>query len=96
VSTNAGPPTDHLPDALGRDNFIVHSERPLALKVKRAHVGMGPITSLSLVFVRNNLPMPDASILTERDAWQLQVSGLPNPRKISIAALKRLPSAPSP
>ena len=57
---------------------------------------MGPITSLSLVFVRNNLPMPDASILPERDAWQLQVSGLPNPRKISIAALKRLPSAPSP
>ncbi len=53
---------------------------------------MGTITPLTLFFARNNLPMPDASIVTERDACQLQVSCVQNPRKISLVALKRLPS----
>jgi sulfite dehydrogenase len=62
-----------LPDGLNPDNFHVHNEGPLALETKRSRLGSSPITPVGVLFVRNNLPMPDVSIVEDRDAWKLEV-----------------------
>jgi len=40
--------------------------------------------------VRNNLPAPDAAILADRDAWQVAISGVKNPRTMTLRELKTL------
>src|SRR5699024_3279823 len=48
------------------------------------------VTPSRTLFVRNNLPAPDASITEDPDAWELRVEGVNNPRALSVAELKRL------
>ncbi len=79
-----------LPDSLHRKQFHVHSERPLALETRRSEMGIGVITPLSRFFVRNNLPRPSASILDNRLAWTLTVSGVVRPGQIRLAELQQL------
>jgi DMSO/TMAO reductase YedYZ molybdopterin-dependent catalytic subunit/mono/diheme cytochrome c family protein len=54
-------------------------------------LGAGAITPLSRFFVRNNLPRPDASILANRSAWTVEVEGVNQPRRITLAELQTLP-----
>ncbi|MFT6821555.1 MAG: DMSO/TMAO reductase YedYZ molybdopterin-dependent catalytic subunit/cytochrome c553 [Myxococcota bacterium] len=87
-STTSGP--DPLPDGLQRQHFHVHNERPLALETRRSQMGIGVITPLSRFFVRNNLPRPSESILDDRLAWILTVSGVARPGQIRLAELQQL------
>ncbi len=83
-------PAPTLPDGLDENNFIVHGRSPLTAEAKRSKMGMGVITPMSVFFVRNNLPMPDASIVQQADHWKLEVKGVRNPSILTVAQLKQL------
>lgn len=86
----APPRAPTLPGGLDPSNFIVHSTSPLGLEVRRSKIGSGVITPESRFFVRNNLPMPPASIVENADAWTLAVEGARRGGSIALAALKGL------
>ena len=79
-----------LPRGKNEGDFLVHNEIPWALETRRSSFGFGPITSSSRLFVRNNLPMPPASINEDPDNWELAVNGTVNAGKISVRELKSL------
>jgi DMSO/TMAO reductase YedYZ molybdopterin-dependent catalytic subunit/mono/diheme cytochrome c family protein len=83
-------PSVMLPDGLDPANFHVHNSKPLALETKRSTLASAVITPASLLFVRNNLPMPPHSILDDRSAWALEVSGVHASRVLTLASLKQL------
>ena len=83
-----GPPA--LPDGLDRAHFHVHNNKPLALETRRSSLSSAAITPAARLFVRNNLPMPDPSILSNRDAWMLTVKGTSEEGSLSLAAIKNL------
>jgi sulfite dehydrogenase len=68
--------------------MIVHTSS--TLETKRSAFGTSLITPLDQLYVRNNLPAPDASIVNDRDAWELTVEGVKNPRKLTLKELKGL------
>lgn len=68
--------------------MIVHSSS--TIETKRSAFGSSVITPNEHVFVRNNLPTPDAAIVADRDAWVLQVEGVKHPRSLTLKELKRL------
>jgi len=70
------------------DSLIVHSAN--TIETKRAAIGSSGITPLNRVFIRNNVAPPSAQIVTQPDAWQVQISGVNNPRTFSVAELKKL------
>ena len=84
------PPKPTLPDHLNPSNFIIHNKVPLALETRRSKIGSGVITPASLFFVRNNLPMPPAEIVSHPDAWELAVQGVQREGTLSLAELKGL------
>ncbi|MCB9520934.1 MAG: molybdopterin-dependent oxidoreductase [Myxococcales bacterium] len=77
-----------LPDDLDPRNFILHGIEPLALETRRDKAGASVVTPASLLFVRNNLPLPDASIVEDRDAWTLRVEGVAAPREVALRELR--------
>lgn len=83
-----GPPS--LPDGLDPVHFHVHNKKPLALETRRSALSSAAITPAARLFVRNNLPMPDPSILSNRDAWMLTVKGTSEEGSLSLAAIKNL------
>ncbi|RYF57716.1 MAG: sulfite oxidase, partial [Comamonadaceae bacterium] len=70
------------------DALIVHSSS--TLETKRSAFGTSVITPSNQLYVRNNLPAPDAAILNDRDAWTVAIEGVKNPRSITLAELKTL------
>jgi sulfite oxidase len=69
-------------------SVIVHSSS--TIETRRSAFGTSGITPAEQLYVRNNLPPPDASILANRDAWQVAVEGVRNPRVLSVAELKTM------
>lgn len=69
-------------------SVIVHSST--TIETKRAAFGSGVITPAEQLYIRNNLPAPDASILGNRDAWEINIEGVKNPRKLTLGDLKRI------
>jgi len=70
------------------DSMIVHT--PTTIETKRTAFGSSGITPTDRLYIRNNLPAPDASIVANRDAWQLAVEGVREPRTLTVAELKTL------
>ena len=81
-----------LPAGKRRASFIEHNDLPLALETARDGYGQGPITPISQFFVRNNLPMPDAEIVSDPDAWEVQIVGCQSQGKLTLGDLKLLPT----
>ena len=79
-----------MPGSKQQATFIVHNELPWALETLRSSFGYSPITPESHFFVRNNLPMPDASIVENRDAWSFEIEGANKSGSISLGELKRM------
>lgn len=79
-----------LPANKDPKNFIIHGESPLNIETQRDRFGSGMIVPNELFYVRSNLPLPDPSILENRDAWKLKIEGVANEREISVGELKRL------
>jgi DMSO/TMAO reductase YedYZ molybdopterin-dependent catalytic subunit/cytochrome c553 len=84
------PAVKKLPDGLSRNNFYVHNEKPLALETKRQNIGSSPITPTSVLFVRNNLPMPSKTIVSNPDEWVLEVKGVKSEQALTVAKLKTM------
>lgn len=85
------PATKTLPPLAGWKDpkaMIVHSSN--TVETRRAAYGTSVITPTNRLFVRNNLPAPDASILDQRDAWSVAFEGVKNPRSLTVADLKTL------
>jgi sulfite dehydrogenase len=58
--------------------MIVHTSG--TLETKRSAFGTSIITPSEQLYIRNNLPAPDAAIVSDRDGWELVVEGIENPR----------------
>lgn len=70
------------------DAMIVHSAN--TIETRRDAFGSSVITPSDRLYVRNNLPPPDASILDDRDGWQVEIAGVKEPRTLSVAQLKTI------
>ncbi len=80
-----------LPDYVNWKNpeaLIVHSAN--TLETRREAIGTSIVTSNEQLFVRNNLPAPDAAIVADRDAWTVAFQGVKNPRSLTLGELKTL------
>ncbi|WP_334189617.1 SorT family sulfite dehydrogenase catalytic subunit [Noviherbaspirillum sp.] len=66
--------------------MIVHTSS--TLETKRSAFGTSIITPTDQLYIRNNLPAPDASIVADRDGWEVTVEGVKNPRKLTVKELK--------
>lgn len=60
------------------------------IETKRSAFGTSVITPSEQLCIRNNLPAPDASIVADRDAWEIAIEGVSNPRKLTLRELKTL------
>jgi sulfite dehydrogenase len=90
AQTNAAAPKP-LPAYVGwkdPNSLIVHSAT--TIETKRHAFGSGLITPSDQLYIRNNLPAPDASILADRDAWELVVEGVNQPRTLTLQELKSI------
>src|SRR5690606_15023900 len=70
------------------DDLIVHSAN--TIETRRAAIGNGGITPLDKLFIRNNVAPPSADIMTDPDAWTVEVKGVKNPRSFTVGELKSL------
>jgi sulfite dehydrogenase len=68
--------------------LIVHSAS--GIETRREAFGTSGITDTDILFVRNNINPPDASVAANPDAWQVEFDGVINPRRMSVAELKGL------
>lgn len=69
-------------------SVIVHSST--TIETKRGAFGTSVITPAEQLYLRNNLPAPDASIIADRDAWEISLDGVKSPRKLSVRELKAM------
>jgi sulfite dehydrogenase len=79
------PPVASWKDAA---DLIVHSAS--GVETKRAAFGTSGITPTDILFLRNNIAPPPASIVANPDAWEVEIGGVANPRKITVGELKRM------
>jgi DMSO/TMAO reductase YedYZ molybdopterin-dependent catalytic subunit len=70
------------------EQVIVHTSN--TIETKRSAFGTSIITPADRLYVRNNLPAPDVSVVANRDAWSVAVEGVRQPRVLSVAELKTL------
>ncbi len=68
--------------------LIVHTAN--TMETRRSAFGGSVITPLEQLYVRNNLPVPDAAIVADREAWQVAVEGVKRPRTLTLKELKGL------
>lgn len=68
--------------------LILHSNN--TMETKRSAYGTSVITPSDQLYVRNNLPPPDPSILDNRDAWSVSIEGVKNPRSLTVGELKTM------
>lgn len=69
-------------------SVIVHSST--TIETKRSAFGTSVITPAEQLYIRNNLPAPDASIVADRDAWEISFDGVKNPRTLTVRDLKSM------
>ena len=67
---------------------IVHSGS--TVETRRSAFGSSVITPAEQLYIRNNLPPPDAAVLAERDAWTVAIEGVKSPRPLNVRELKAL------
>jgi len=79
------PPVASFKDA---SRVIVHSAS--GVETQRSAFGASGITDTDVLFLRNNLGAPNAAIVADADAWQVQIDGVTNPRALTVAELKRM------
>ena len=90
-NTGAAAQTKPLPAYVSwkdANSTVVHSAT--TIETKRSAFGTSVITPTEQLYIRNNLPAPDASIVADRDAWEIAIEGVGNPRKLTLRELKSL------
>jgi len=79
-----------LPDNKNPANFIKHGDIPLTLETRREKLGTSVLTATTILFVRQNLPLPPPEFVADREGWTARVDGVKHPGEIRVDALKRL------
>ncbi|HZH08350.1 MAG TPA: sulfite oxidase, partial [Lautropia sp.] len=69
-------------------SLIVHSSG--TIETRRVAFGTSVVTPAEQLYIRNNLPAPDASIVADRDAWEVSIEGVKDPRKLTLRELKTM------
>lgn len=90
AETGAEATAEELPPDKAAENFIVHETAPLNIETKREVLGAATLTAAPLLFIRQNHPLPDESIVADRDAWTVSVEGVAQPRELTVGELKRI------
>lgn len=70
------------------DSMIVHT--PTTIETKRSAFGSSIITPTDRLYIRNNLPAPNAAFIGEPNAWKISVEGVGKPQSFSVAQLKTM------
>ncbi|MEG0140694.1 MAG: sulfite oxidase [Comamonas sp.] len=70
------------------DAVIVHSST--TIETKRSAFGSSVVTPTNQLYVRNNLPTPSESIVSDRDAWAVQIEGVKKPKQLTVRELKTM------
>lgn len=70
------------------NSLIVHTNT--TIETRRSAFGTSIVTPDSQLYIRNNLPAPDAAIVADRDAWEVSIEGVRNPRKLTVRDLKAM------
>lgn len=87
VSAQDKPLPDYVsfkkPDAL-----IVHSNN--TIETRRDAFGTSLVTPEDKLYIRNNVSPPDASIVADRDAWEVSIEGVAEPRAVTVGQLKSM------
>ena len=88
TTTSAGKPLPPYVAWKDPNAMIVHTGN--TLETKRAAFGTSIITPADQLYIRNNLPAPNVSIVADRDAWEISLEGVKNPRKLTVKELKSM------
>lgn len=70
------------------DAMIVHSNN--TIETRRDAFGTALITPEDKLYVRNNVNPPPASILDDRDAWEVSIEGVGSPQTLTVGDLKSM------
>ena len=70
------------------NSLIVHTNT--TIETRRSAFGTSIVTPDAQLYIRNNLPAPDASIVADRDVWEVSIEGVRNPRKLTVRDLKAM------
>lgn len=70
------------------DALIVHTSS--TIETRREAFGASVITPVEMLYVRNNLAAPDASILDDAESWTVAVDGVREPRELKLGELRSL------
>ena len=70
------------------DALIVHSSN--TMETKRGEIRTSVVTPSDIVFVRNNVAPPGEEIVADRDAWEVSIEGVADPRSMTVGELKSL------
>lgn len=79
------PPVASFKDA---EAMIVHSAN--GVETRRSAFGTSGLTDVDRLFLRNNIAAPNASIVENPDAWQIEIDGVTRPGALTVAELKRM------
>ncbi len=71
-----------------RSALIVHSAN--TMETQRGSIGNGVVTPSDRLFVRNNLPAPQATVTDDPDAWEVHIEGVSDPRTLTVSELKTM------
>ena len=91
AQTAAPPAPKTLPPYVAwkdAEQMIVHTGT--TIETKRSAFGTSIVTPADRLYIRNNLPAPDVSIVANPDAWTVDVQGVRNPRTLTVAELKSM------
>lgn len=70
------------------NSLIVHTNT--TIETRRSAFGTSIVTPDAQLYIRNNLPAPDAAIVADRDAWEVSIEGVRNPRTLTVRELKSM------
>ena len=94
LSAGAGstptPSQPWLPAGLLHDDFFIHNPKPLAIETRRERMPNSTLTPTDKLFIRNNLPMPEAHVVANADNWALHIEGVATPQSLKLSELKEL------
>lgn len=79
-----------LPSGKSRGDYIFHGDSPWLLETRRERFGTAYLTASSLMFVRQNLDLPDERVVARQDEWTVSFEGVAEPRELTVAELKQI------
>lgn len=71
-----------------QEHLILHTGN--TIETRRSAFGTSVITPADRLYIRNNLPPPDVSVVNNPDAWSVDVEGVKQPGTLTVAQLKSL------